>query len=353
MEHDNGAVIVGAFLAVCIITLLVAKIVESVSKFNRRTKYITYELAGACDNDEYRYWRRELRCHYLHLIPFVSRRNVGRLYNLLYHKPKHLKKEERVDILPHILAPSLVGLCLCMVCLSGISWAWFTSSTFTGAAAITTPTYTISYKVGDGDAAIISEKIVYTMTADRCTITLTANGTDGATGYCSVQIGENTYYTEQIKAVGDFTFTVNAATGTEITLTPKWGSCADTVRTEANKIVSGGNVTAIIPAPADNSLPISEYSDTDQQQEESPAQASVTPSKAETQQPETTTPITESTTADTTTPETTTPSGQTEEPITTPSTEPVTTPDIAETGSDNSTSTEQPEEATIPPETTE
>ncbi len=348
MEHDNGAVIVGAFLAVCIITLLVAKIVESVSKFNRRTKYITYELAGACDNDEYRYWHRALRCHYLRLIPFVSRRNVSRLYNLLYYKPKHMKEEERVDILPHILAPSLVGLCLCMVCLCGISWAWFTSNSSTGTAKIQSATYTVSVTAKQGETVIepTVENGITTVTFDTAgnyTVTITPTGT-ATTGYCSVQIGENTYYTEQITA--DFTFKVNAAAGTEITITPKWGSCADTVRTEANKIISGGTVTVSNPAPADTTTPetTTPSGQTDESQSTEPA---TTPGTAEagndnptsTEQPE-----------ETTTSETTPPSGQADE---SQSTEHATTPGTAEAGSDNPTSTEQPEEATIPPETTE
>ena len=57
-------------------------------------------------------------------------------------------------------------------------------------------------------------------------ITLKANGTAGATGYCSIKIGDETYYTEQISVNGtsEFTFTVNAAADTTITLTPKWGT---------------------------------------------------------------------------------------------------------------------------------
>ena len=63
----------------------------------------------------------------------------------------------------------------------------------------------------------------------QCSITLSATGTAGAAGYCSVQVGDETsyHYTKPIR-VGDdasaFTFTVNAAEGTMIYLTPKWGS---------------------------------------------------------------------------------------------------------------------------------
>ncbi len=238
MENDSGTIFLALVIGIGLIALLTAKAVEFFSHFNADTRYLTGELLRAGDDDEYRYRRRKLRCHYLCLIPFVTEKNVMKVYRVFFGKSKKHGSDCRTDGIYHILAPSIIGIALCTLCLCGTSWAWFTASTSTGAAAIRTPTYTISCKVGDGDAAVISENVVYTMTADSCTITLTASGTDGATGYCSVQIGENTYYTEQIKAVGDFTFTVNAAAGTEITLTPKWGSCA--VRTDANKIVSGG-----------------------------------------------------------------------------------------------------------------
>ena len=71
-------------------------------------------------------------------------------------------------------------------------------------------------------------------------IKLKANGTPSAAGYCSVQIGDKIYYTEQI-FVNDtsvFTFTVNAAAGTKIILTPKWGIYSGTAT-----IQNGGEIT--------------------------------------------------------------------------------------------------------------
>lgn len=68
-------------------------------------------------------------------------------------------------------------------------------------------------------------------------------GTAGAAGYCSVQVGNEVYYTEPIFAGGDsFSFTVTGDPGAEIQLTPKWGSCA--VREEANTVKNGSGITA-------------------------------------------------------------------------------------------------------------
>lgn len=85
----------------------------------------------------------------------------------------------------------------------------------------------LSYQVGEDTAAtqLTEADNTYTLTADTTLITLKATGTAGATGYCSIKIGDETYYTEQIFVNGSaFTFTVNAAAGTQITLIPKWGT---------------------------------------------------------------------------------------------------------------------------------
>ena len=194
------------------------------------------EINLATDSDEYRYWRRELRCHYLCLIPFVTERNMPKIYNFFFHRPKHAKIEDRSDGIFHILAPSLIGICLCAVFLCGASWAWFTAGTTAVTTEIQSSSYKLLYQVNeDTDTTELAEAgTAYTLTANVCVIKLKATGTAGATGYCSVKVGNETYYTEQIFVDDTFTFTVNAAAGTQITLTPKWGSCA--VRDNANSI---------------------------------------------------------------------------------------------------------------------
>ena len=202
------------------------------------------EINLATDSDEYRYWRRELRCHYLCLIPFVTERNVPKIYSFFFHRPKHAAKETRSDGIFHILAPSLIGICLCAVCLCGESWAWFTARTTAGTTEIQSPSYKLLYQVNeDTDTTELAEAgTSYTLTANGCVIKLKATGTAGATGYCRINIGDETYYTGQIFVPDAFTFTVKAAANTQITLTPKWGSCA--VRDNANLITKDGKITA-------------------------------------------------------------------------------------------------------------
>ena len=161
-----------------------------------------------------------------------------------FSREKHAAKKKRSDGLMHILAPSMLAICICAICLCGASWAWFTASTSTGTTAIQSSSYKLSYQIGSDTAELAEVKTVTVPESGSCKITLSATGTAGATGYCSIKIGDETYYTEQIfvNDTSEFTFTVNAAAGTTITLTPKWGSCV--VRDNTNSITKDGEITA-------------------------------------------------------------------------------------------------------------
>ena len=227
MDNDSGALILLIVLIVSAFLLIVLKLAQFVNHFSRKKQYLLTEMSRAADYNEYRYWRRELRCLYLCLIPFVTERNVMQVYPVFFHRAKHAAKEKRADGLMHILAPSMLAICICAICLCGASWAWFTASTSTGTTQIQSSSYKLSYQVGEDTAAteLTEADNIYTLTADTTLITLKATGMAGATGYCGIKIGDETYYTEQIFVNGSaFIFTVNAAAGTEITLTPKWGT---------------------------------------------------------------------------------------------------------------------------------
>ena len=227
MDNDSGALILLIVLIVSAFLLIVLKLAQFSNHFSREKQYLLTEMHRAADYNEYRYWRRELRCLYLCLIPFVTERNVMRVYPVFFHRAKHATKEKRSDGLMHILAPSMLAICICAICLCGASWAWFTASTSTGSTAIRSSSYKLSYQIGsDKEADLAEAGTAYTLPAGKTVITLKAIGTAGATGYCSITVGSETYYTEQISVndTSEFTFTVNAAANTQIILTPKWGT---------------------------------------------------------------------------------------------------------------------------------
>lgn len=244
MNNDSGALILLIVLIVSAFLLILIRLAKLVNDFGREKQYLLTEMHRAADHNEYRYWRRELRCLYLCLIPFVTERNVMRVYPVFFHRAKHATKEKRSDGLMHILAPSMLAICICAICLCGVSWAWFTASTSTGTTAIQSSSYKLLYQVNE-DATPTELAEVKTVTvpessipeSSSCKITLSATGTAGATGYCSITVGSETYYTEQIFVDGTFTFTVNAAAGTEIILTPKWGTYSHDATLHNGKVI--------------------------------------------------------------------------------------------------------------------
>ena len=250
MDNDSGALILLIVLIVSAFLLIVLKLAQFVNHFSREKQYLLTEMHRAADYNEYRYWRRELRCLYLCLIPFVTERNVMKVYPVFFHRAKHATKEKRSDGLMHILAPSMLAICICAICLCGVSWAWFTASTSTGTTAIQSSSYKLFYQIGSDTAELAETGTAYTLTSDTAVITLKATGTAGATGYCSIKIGNETYYTVQIFADGSFTFTVKAAVGTQIILTPKWGTYSGTAT-----IQDKGEITATGSQPSNSQTP--------------------------------------------------------------------------------------------------
>lgn len=256
MENDSGMIIILTVLIVSAFLLIAFKLAEFFIEFNRDTRYILTEMNRAGDYKEYRYWRRELRCHYLCLIPFVTERNVMQLYHRLYHHPKHAEKK-RSDGLSHLLAPSIIGACICTVCLCGASWAWFTASTSTGIAKIQSAAYTVSVAATQGDTAVTPIEEIGTIcvpltSGNAYAIIITPTGT-ATSGYCKVNFEDKDYYTVQCTS-GTFIVTVYASEDGTLTVTPEWGTCA--VTNEDTIIQNGGEIgtkAARPNTPADTS----------------------------------------------------------------------------------------------------
>lgn len=149
------------------------------------------------------------------------------------------------DGLARILAPSVLAICVCTLCLCGTTWAWFTATASSGTAVLQSSSYKLAYQTDTADttdaaATDFTETAVVAVPADgQCGITLSATGTERAAGYCSVQVGDEVYYTEPIFVGGDsFSFTVTGDPGAEIQLTPKWGSYSGTATLHRDDVIS-------------------------------------------------------------------------------------------------------------------
>ena len=78
----------------------------------------------------------------------------------LLYTPKHTKPADKN--LMRLLVPSIVGILICMVCLSGTTWAWFSASVQTGAQTITAANFNV--EVAIDPTPVISEGGKYTLT---------------------------------------------------------------------------------------------------------------------------------------------------------------------------------------------
>lgn len=221
-----------------IIVVLISAVVFSVTvkvigffvHFSDDVRYITSEMKQAFDESGYLYWRKELRCRYLRLIPFVNEKNVIRVYEKIYHKSENSENINRSDGIYHVLAPSFIAVCLCIVCLCGASWAWFGAAQTSNVTNIQTATYTVGVTAETDESFIdvAQNNGTYTVelkNAETYKIKVTANGTAN-NGYCTVNLGGEIYHTPQIKKDADFTFEVEVYKNGKLTLTPQWGTCA-------------------------------------------------------------------------------------------------------------------------------
>lgn len=218
-------------LAAAMLAVLIAKLASFLRNFATDTQYICYAMDRADSYEEYRKWRGELRCHYLCLIPFVNKKNVMRLYNRIWHRADK-KKKERKDSLVPLLLPSVLGIFICMICVSGMTWAWYTASVEPPAQKLTAAYYEVtvdSITDANGGTVDLSDgKGKYSLEAGKTyEIKLTASGTvDKCGGYCLIQNTENgeKTYTQTFEPDHSIVVWFAPSVSGAYTFTGVWGS---------------------------------------------------------------------------------------------------------------------------------
>lgn len=155
-----------------------------------------------------------------------------RLFRRLSHQPKGEENIKSDWSIYRILAPSVIGIFICAVCLCGVSWAWFTANVSVEATTIKTASYTVSVTAKDSSNNDITPTTnddgaitVTFSSAGAYTVTITpSTGSNMATsGYCTIGFNDTTYYTGQLTS-GSFSLTVNATENQTLTVTPQWGT---------------------------------------------------------------------------------------------------------------------------------
>lgn len=164
-------------------------------------------------------------------------------------------KEHNGESIWHLLAPSLMGIGLCVVCLCGTSWAWFTASRSSSVTPIQTANYTVALTVDEQDVpqTLDGESIMKIQMSggQSYAISFKANGT-ASTGYCKVIFEGKTYYTDQIGVDDTFSFTVNTSQDSTMEVEAQWGTCA---LESVDKINSGAVIGEQLSQSDENNTP--------------------------------------------------------------------------------------------------
>ena len=145
-----------------------------------------------------------------------------------------------------LLMPSAVGIFLCMVCLAGTTWAWFSASIQAPPQTITAANFDVSVSITGETTGPVTESADggYALKANQTyTVTLTAAGTASGGGYCNV-IKDGTVWrsTGAIEPGNDLTFTLLCAADKTYHFAAEWGKY-----TGENPIQNGSHVDETAP----------------------------------------------------------------------------------------------------------
>lgn len=245
-------------VAFTVIFVLIARLASFLKHFAVKTRCICREMDRADSYEDYRKWHSELRCHYLMLIPFVNQKNVMRVYRRIFHKGDLVKKKERRDSLVPLLFPSILGVCICMICVCGMTWAWYSASVQSPTQKITAACYevkVVSVKDVNGKE-IAPEGSGYRLEAGmQYTVTLRADGTvQKCGGYCLIEGGGIKLYTQTFKPKDEITIELTPEVMGTYTFTGVWGSLPSSA--ENNNFLSdqGGTKTPNMSLNTDDTV---------------------------------------------------------------------------------------------------
>lgn len=150
-------------------------------------------------------------------------RSIRRLF---YHG-KFVRKKERSRSIGLLLLPSVLGIFLCVICICGMTWAWYSISVETPAQNMQAAHYAVEASVAkDGVPLSPDSDGGYTLEAGQIyTIQLRATGTvQECGGYCLISDGTTDYYTQTFKPGTTITIQIQPETTAAYTFTGVWGS---------------------------------------------------------------------------------------------------------------------------------
>lgn len=239
---DKDFILLSLVIALITIIAIVVKLVSFFKDFAEDNRYICYRMDYADSYEEYRRWRGELRCQYLMLLPFVNGKNVMRVYRFIFRKSRQNEKEERKDSVMLLFLPSILGVCICLVCICGMTWAWYSANVQMSAQKMTTANYEVHVTSVMGNNAVDSSANGdYLLEAGtEYTIVLQADGSvRKCSGYCLIENEKKTeiYYTQTFSPKESITIKLTPKESGTYSFTGVWGSLPAMVSIESDQVL--------------------------------------------------------------------------------------------------------------------
>lgn len=159
------------------------------------------------------------------------------------YRAKRIEKRRNSDNILRLLAPSVIGACICAVCLCGASWAWFTAATEASTTTIRSATFQISgvnvtanaSETNDAQATTVqvgkAEGGKFEVSLENGSYKLRiipAADNTSTKGFCCITIFENgesagtAYYTSNISE-DEFSVNIQAGEAIKVIVEPFWG----------------------------------------------------------------------------------------------------------------------------------
>lgn len=299
---DTETIVMFAAVTALLAVLLIIKLIAFFYEYNKDTQYIRIEMNETTDDKERRYWRQKLVYHRLCLIPFVTERNVERVY-AVFHRGRHARKEQKSIV--RVFAPLVLGLAVCLVSLSGLTYAWFTATLQGSAQTIRSAAFhvTVNVTADANEAVTLTEnKGLYmgTLAAGK-TYTFVMQAAEDSTasrGFCKIVVTDNgntagtPYYTATFSNTESYTISYTPEKTMTVTVEPIWGEVEKQLPKVAT-VENNGTIGRKTPATVSTTTTTRTTTTT--------TKSAVAKTSATTAAPTTTTTTTSTTTAATTT----------------------------------------------------
>lgn len=137
----------------------------------------------------------------------------------------HWRKQEKAtdDNIMQLLMPSVFGIIICLVCLAGMTWAWFTDTGEVSAAPLRSAQHKVQVEIKyEGEIVASGEDRTYNLKPNTLyTVELTSAGNTSDGGFSAVSVDGDTYYTKRMQKNESITFTVCSDEG-KISVASGW-----------------------------------------------------------------------------------------------------------------------------------